>query len=116
MKDEKFEERLIEKLANIEHERWSGWQKYLHSLCHKEENGELTIPKYCVERWERQINTPYSELSEEEKESDRIEARKTLPIILAEKKRSYEEGRKSNTIGSDNPFYASVDNGGVTPV
>jgi multidrug resistance efflux pump len=31
-----------------------------------------------VERWRRQIATPYAELSEREQESDRVEARKVL--------------------------------------
>lgn len=33
------------------------------------------------ERWNRQANTAYGELSEAEKESDRREARKTLDAI-----------------------------------
>ena len=34
-----------------------------------------------VERWKRQVKTPYAELSEKEKESDRVEARKVLEAI-----------------------------------
>lgn len=73
-----------ERLANLEHERWAGWQEYLHKLCMRNEDGSLAIPKDKVKRWERQIATPYEELSEEEKESDRIEARKTLKILQSE--------------------------------
>lgn len=72
---------FIEKGADLEHERWSGWQKYLHSLCVKNDDGTLTITKERVERWERQIATNYSELSEQEKEYDRIEVRKYLPLV-----------------------------------
>ena len=72
---------LIEELANLEHDRWSGWQKHLHGLCEKNKDGSLTIPASKVARWERQIQTPYSELSEKEKDSDREEAEKTLKII-----------------------------------
>ena len=52
----------VEEFAAQEHDRWAKWQKYMHSLCTKNEDGSLTIPKEKVERWERQIATPYSEL------------------------------------------------------
>ena len=39
------------------------------------------IPTELFNRWERQIRTKYSELPENEKESDRIEVRKYLPLI-----------------------------------
>ena len=44
-------------------------------------NGCVIIPKEYADRWFRQINTPYAELSEEEKESDRKETRNYLPLI-----------------------------------
>lgn len=74
-------EGLIEKLADVEHERWSHWQSYLHSKCQRTSDGSLVIPANLVEQWESQINTPYSELSEQEKESDREQVRRYLPII-----------------------------------
>ena len=72
---------LMEKLADAEHERWSHWQRYLHSKCERTDDGSLVIPAHLVERWETQMNTPYSVLSEEEKESDREQVRRYLPII-----------------------------------
>ena len=75
------DKKFLEPLANLEHERWSHWQKYLHSQCIRNDDGSLTIPKELVERWERQINTNYSELSSKEKNSDRNEARKTINLI-----------------------------------
>jgi len=72
---------LIDKLADIEHERWSHWQRYLHSKCERARDGSLVIPAHLVDRWESQMNTPYSALSEEEKESDREQVRRYLPII-----------------------------------
>jgi hypothetical protein len=72
---------LIDKLADIEHERWSHWQRYLHSKCARASDGSLVIPAHLVDRWESQMNTPYSALSEEEKESDREQVRRYLPII-----------------------------------
>ena len=41
----------------------------------------LVIPAKSVRRWARQMNTPYSELSEAEKESDRKEADKFLELL-----------------------------------
>lgn len=72
---------LIEELARYEHERWARWQSYLHYLCIKHEDGTFTIPKEKVDRWNKQINTNYQDLSEEEKESDRVGARQILKIL-----------------------------------
>jgi hypothetical protein len=73
--------KLIEVLADIEHKRWSGWQEYLHSLCVKNEDGSLTIPKERVDWWNKEIETPYCELEERLKEYDRDEVKKTLSAI-----------------------------------
>ncbi|HIB9056342.1 TPA: hypothetical protein ACWYGT_004999 [Citrobacter braakii] len=69
---------VIEKLADIEHGRWSRWQKYLHEQCVKNDDGSLTIPHELVSRWEKQMTTPYSELTDEEKQSDRDLVEKDL--------------------------------------
>ena len=76
-----IEDMMVETLADLEHDRWSHWQEHLHSLCEKNPDGSLTIPAKKVERWERQINTKYKDLSEKEKDSDRDEARKTVEAI-----------------------------------
>ena len=74
-------EGLIEELADVEHERWLHWQRYLHSKCERSSDGSLVIPANLVEQWESQMNTPYLELSEVEKESDREQVRRYHPII-----------------------------------
>lgn len=64
---------LREKLAELEHEQWAHWTKYmLENLT--DEN---------IERWKRQVETPYNELSEEEKMSDREWADKAIDIFVA---------------------------------
>ena len=74
---------LLETLASVEHERWSHWQRYMHSKCVPQgDDGALLIPANLVNQWEKQITTPYSALSEEEKESDREQVRKYLPLIV----------------------------------
>ena len=72
---------LLEKLAAIEHERWSHWQRYLHSQCTAGPDGSLTIPAEQVRRWSTQMTTRYSDLTSEERESDREQVRRYLPII-----------------------------------
>ncbi|MGX9427965.1 hypothetical protein [Bradyrhizobium sp. LeoA1S1] len=72
---------LLERLAAVEHARWSHWQRYMHQKATKQPDGSLLIAPDVVAQWERQLATPYSELSEKEKESDREQVRKYLPII-----------------------------------
>lgn len=74
---------MEEQLAAIEHERWALWQRYVHDSCQSEPDGALRIPGHLVERWERQIRTPYALLSEEEKNSDREQVRKYVPVVIA---------------------------------
>jgi hypothetical protein len=76
-------DQLLETLAAIEHERWSHWQRYMHSKCVPQgDDGALLIPADLVRQWEHQIATPYSQLSEKEKESDREQVRKYLPLMV----------------------------------
>lgn len=72
---------LVEQLADIEHARWAKWQRYLHSKATKRPDGSLVIPAELVERWERQIETAYADLSEKEKESDREQVREYVDVI-----------------------------------
>lgn len=74
---------LIEQLAAIEHERWSHWQRYVHGQCVRQPDGSLLVPAHLVERWERQIHTKYADLDDHERESDREQVRKYLPLIAA---------------------------------
>jgi hypothetical protein len=79
------EQELIELLADMEHAGWARWMRYLFSKCDVYSDGDghkhLTIPHELVDHWQRQIDTPYSELTEREKESDRAEVAHILPII-----------------------------------
>jgi hypothetical protein len=72
---------MLEKLSKIAHESWAGWTKYFFEKGVKNADGTITIPKWGVERWERQIKTDYKDLSEKEKESDRTEAHKYISVI-----------------------------------
>lgn len=81
---QRVEDVLWERLAAIEHERWAHWQRWMHDQCARNEDGSLTIPPDLVERWERQIATPYEQLSEREKQSDRAQVARWWPLIQGE--------------------------------
>lgn len=71
-----------EELANLCHEQWSGWMKYLFSKCHRLPLGRgMYIPGWAFERWKRQMDTPYTALSNSEQESDRREADKFIKLM-----------------------------------
>jgi hypothetical protein len=76
-------EAMVDDLAAIEHERWSHWQRHIHSKATKQPDGSLIIAPELVARWEAQINKNYKEMTAEEQESDREQVRRYLPIILA---------------------------------
>lgn len=91
------QKKLIEKLADIEHQRWADWQQYLFSKCSLAENEcDLVIPIELVKRWQKQIETDYKNLSEKEKDSDREQVMRYWPIISSlideTEKQAYEEG------------------------
>ena len=62
---------MLERLAALEHEQWAHWTKYMIDNLNPEN----------LNRWKKQVNTPYSELTEAEKESDRNWARKALALL-----------------------------------
>ncbi len=74
----------LEELADYAHEAWSGWMKYMFEKSEDNKDGTMTIPQWAVERWQRQADTKYVDLPEEEKESDRDEARKMIEIMERE--------------------------------
>ncbi len=75
---------MREKLAEYAHNAWSGWMKYMFQKSHRNTTGTVTIPKHLVDRWTRQMITPYSGLPLKEKKSDREEADQILAIVREE--------------------------------
>jgi len=59
---------LLEALAELEHEQWAHWTRYLLN----------NLTEQNIKRWKKQIEIPYTKLSEKEKESDRKWARKVI--------------------------------------
>lgn len=72
-----------EALAAYAHEAWSGWMRYMFNKAEVNEDGTWTMPADLVTRWKRQMTTPYAELPESEKASDRAEADKIFGIMRA---------------------------------
>ena len=70
----------MEKAAGIQHDIWAHWMKYQFSLCTENADGSVTIPADRVERWKRQMETDYDDLSESEKESDRNVVREFFDV------------------------------------
>jgi len=73
---------IREIIANIIHEIWAHWMLYVFSRCEVNEDGSVTIPPALVLRWKRQINTPYNQLDEGEKRSDREQAAKVIKALV----------------------------------
>jgi hypothetical protein len=67
---------LREQLAELEHEQWRMWSTELA-------NKEMLSPERMI-RWKK-LWIPYSELSDAEKEHDRVWADKTLALIAADR-------------------------------
>lgn len=87
---------MKEKLAELVHEQWSRWMKYIFNRCneHNKIDGAMVIPEWEVDRWKRQLKTPYCELSESEKDSDRGPADKFLTIFNEQTKKIQDERNK----------------------
>ena len=62
---------LREELADLEHAQWAHWTSYMLN----------NLTPENIARWTRQTQTPYSALSEEEKDSDRVWADKVILIM-----------------------------------
>lgn len=85
MENKTLTDKRVEALAEYAHEAWTGWMEHLFSKCeflpHVDGQDICIIPRWAVKRWQRQVATPYKELSEIEKESDRREAKEMLKRI-----------------------------------
>lgn len=55
--------------------------KYLFEKSFRVEDGSVLVDPMCVARWRYQMNTPYAELPEDMKKSDRDEADKIRRLL-----------------------------------
>jgi hypothetical protein len=65
---------MVEKLAKYLHDLWANWFKRQHKteIDNEQSSGDdYHIAEENLTRWLRQADTPYEDLSEEDKEKDR---------------------------------------------
>ena len=77
----KTHEEKRELLADYAHRAWAGWMEYLFLKGKMNSDGSFTIERDSVDRWKRQAGTPYCDLPDKEKTSDRVEADEMLELI-----------------------------------
>jgi len=79
----------LELMSDEVHQVWCMWMEYLFTqgqpyLAGLKGEGRFIIDAKSVTRWKRQMITPYAQLSEGEKKSDRDIARRYLGIARIE--------------------------------
>ena len=76
---------LRERLAELAHEQWVGWMRYVWRRCEHRPSPDgplMVVPSAWARRWERQMDTPYAKLSQREQDSDRHEADRMLAVMM----------------------------------
>lgn len=84
---------LIEDLANIEHQRWSDWQAWVHSKGDRHsglsvdepvwiEEGDMILRNSMVEHWESLMHTQYYALPDHSKQADRDQVARYWPLVV----------------------------------
>lgn len=79
-----FADKIREKLAELEHKQWVHWWNYQNKKLRNITNmsmDEWYKQQDIYKQWKRLAQTPYSQLTEKEKESDRKWADKVLVIF-----------------------------------
>lgn len=80
-----------EQVAAVVHDVWARWVQHLFASGEIDTEGKMTIPASDVTRWQRQIETPYAELSDEEKAKDQEVADKIIAAMGEEPVETTEE-------------------------
>lgn len=70
-----------EEIAAHCHAQWSGWMRWMFGKSGVDRQGNCVVPRELYKRWYRQMKTSYTDLSEEEKDSDRKEADEFISLF-----------------------------------
>jgi len=65
-----FNKEIMDKFGEAQHKIWADWMKFLFTEGYDMEDGSFKMKREKVERWRRQMNTPYEELTRKEQETD----------------------------------------------
>ena len=57
-------------LGAAQHDIWAHWMKFMFSCGSENDNGDWVMPQEKFERWTRQMDTKFKDLTVEEQESD----------------------------------------------
>ena len=72
----------LNRLASKEHDKWSSWMKHLFGKSMLMGDGSVVIPEENVDRWKRQMSTPYDQLTETEQGSDRKVVQEFFVVLI----------------------------------
>lgn len=97
---------IREELADLEHQQWAHWTRYMLS----------NLTPENIERWLRQVDTPYASLLEQERESDRRWADKVLKIIAQHSSETQEFFSDTEYLSSIPGMVQSIKDGLATPI
>ena len=80
-------EEVVEALSDVQHDIWSHWMQHQFSRFHESPCADgapgfwFSVHPDDAGRWKRQMETPYEDLTEKEKDSDRDQAEKVLKVL-----------------------------------
>lgn len=74
----------LERMSDEVHQIWAQWMMYMFKHGLPRPGGGWIMDDAVYKRWQRQMKTPYAQLSEKEKESDREIARRYLDVADTE--------------------------------
>ena len=101
---------LREQFADLAHAIWAHWMRYMFSCGQQLADDTWIMPADKVKRWTRQMHTPYAELSDKERESDREQADKMIVLfegaITMLRQRAEAAEKDANELRSDNEMNA----------
>ena len=101
---------LREQFADLAHAIWAHWMRYMFSCGQQLADDTWIMPADKVKRWTRQMHTPYAELTDKERESDREQADKMIVLfegaITMLRQRAEAAEKDANELRSDNEMNA----------